>query len=370
MPRYYLHSNVIFEPNALEKLPEELARLGITKPLMVTDPGLAELGMVQKCSDLVPELVAFDSTPPNPTELAANQAAELYRRHACDGIFALGGGSSMDLAKAVGILVTHKCDLSDYDVTGPSPKSLGPIAPLLEIPTTAGTGTEVSVGCVLMFNDGHKGVIDSERLIPATVICDPKLTLSLPARLTAATGMDALSHCIEGYCSNISNPLTEPIALDGIRRIAAAIERAVNEPNNLDARSDMMMGALQGGIAMSMELGAAHAMSVPIGAILHGHHGAETAAVLGAAMRFNEGSVPEKMKDIRDALGVPSDGCVENWVDNLCHRIGLGTSLRALGLDETDIDRIAEEAAHSVFNATNPRQGTVDEYRAILTSKL
>lgn len=369
MSRFFMFSNVLFEDDGLSKLAEEIARLKISRPLLVTDPGLANLGLVDRCTSLCPGFAVYAETPENPTEAAAQTAAELYQAEGCDGIVAIGGGSSMDLGKAVGLIVSHDGDLAEFDVTGPNPRPLDDIPPLLVIPTTAGTGTEVSVGCVITLNNGHKATIDSEKFIPAAVICDPLLTVSLPPRLTAATGIDALSHCIEGYCSNLQNPLTEPVALDGVRRIAGAIERAVQEPNNIQARRDMMIGSLQGGVAMSMELGAAHALSVPLGAEFHEHHGELTGAVLGAAMKFNEPAQKEQLQAVRHAIGIPDGDDLQEWMNNFCEKLGLRTRLSDFGVTENSLEGIAEEAANSFFNDLNYRKGTTEDYLAMLRSQ-
>lgn len=366
MTRLMMFSNVLLQDNGLEKLADEIARLKVKRPLLVTDPVLAALGLADRCTQLCSALVVYDKTPENPTEAAVLDAANVYKAEKCDGIVALGGGSSMDLGKAVGIVVSHPGQLKDYDLTGPNPKQLNTIPPLLAIPTTAGTGTEVSVGAVITLDNDHKAIIDSDKLIPASVICDPMLTVSLPPRLTAATGIDALSHCIEGYCSNISNPLTEPIALNGVWRIANAIERAVQEPKNLDARRDMMIGSLQGGLAMSMELGAAHALSVPLGAAFHAHHGELTGAVLGSAMRFNENTQKETISDVRRALGIGARQSIRTYMNLLCEKLGLRTRLRDFGVTEQALPKIAEEAAQSFFNTTNFRTGSQDDYLQML----
>ena len=206
MTQLYLFANVLLENGGLKRLPEEASRLGLDRPLLVTDKGLSELGFGARCKALCPDISVYDDTPENPTEAAARAAAEAYREQDCDGVIAVGGGSSMDLGKAVCILVSHPGGLADYDITRPNPRPLFDVPPLLVVPTTSGTGTEVSVGCVITLDSGRKAIIDSYRLIPSAVICDPELTVSLPPTLTAATGIDALSHCIEGYCSNIDNP--------------------------------------------------------------------------------------------------------------------------------------------------------------------
>ena len=369
MSRLFMYSNVLYEVGGLNKLSEECASLGISRPLLVTDPGLAALGLAQRCVDLVPALTVFDQTPENPTEAAVTDAVELYKASDCDGVVALGGGSSMDLGKAVSLLVSHTGTIADFDVTGPDPRSVGPVKPLMVIPTTSGTGTEVSFGCVITLNNGHKAVVNSENFIPAAVICDPELTVSLPARLTAATGIDALSHCIEGYCSNIENPLTESIALDGIRRIAGAIETTIADPQNIKARGDMMIGSLQGGLSMTMFLGAAHSMSVPLGEYFHDHHGELTGAVLGAAMQFNEPAQKETMANVRRALGVPAEADLREWMNGLCERLGLRFKLRDFGVTEESLPTIAREAKSSFLDLANPRETTEADYLAMLKAQ-
>ncbi|MEO1081729.1 MAG: iron-containing alcohol dehydrogenase [Pseudomonadota bacterium] len=369
MSRLYLYSNVLLEVGGLRRLPDEVSRLGLARPLLVTDPGLANLGLAQRCKDLCAALSIFDQTPENPTEAAARAAVDMYRELECDGVVALGGGSSMDLGKAVSLLVSHAGTLADYDLTGPDPKPLHDVPPLLVIPTTSGTGTEVSVGCVITLDSGHKTIIDSDKLIPSVVICDPELTVSLPPRLTAATGIDALSHCIEGFCSNIENPLTEPVALEGVRRISTAIERAVQEPNDIEARRDMMIGSLQGGLAMTMELGAAHAVSVPLGEHFHGHHGELTGAMLGSALEFNEPVQRARVAQIRLALGVPAASNLREWINDFCESLGLRIQLGDLGVTFDALEMIANEASTSFFNSTNPRRGTSDDYLEMLRAQ-
>lgn len=370
MSRLYLYANVLLEVGGLRRLPEEASRLSLARPLLVTDPGLSALGLAQRCKDMCPELCIYDRTPENPTEAAAREAVAMYRDLNCDGVVALGGGSSMDLGKAVCLLVSHPGTLADYDLTGPDPQPLQAVPPLLVIPTTSGTGTEVAMGCVISLDNGHKTIIDSDKLIPAAVICDPELTVSLPPRLTAATGIDALSHCIEGYCSNIDNPLTESVALDGVRRMAGALERAVREPDNLDARRDMMIGSLQGGLAMTMELGAAHAVSVPLGEHVHGHHGELTGAMLGAAMEFNEPVEKARMAQIRDALNIPTAANLREWMNEWCEALGLRVRLSELGVTQDSLEILAAEASSSFFNATNPRKGSAEEYLRMLEAQL
>lgn len=366
MTNFYLLTHVRFAPGALIDLPQDLARLGVRHPLIVTDPGLARLGLADRAAALIGKAAIFADTPENPTEAAVDAALAAFRANGCDGIVAIGGGSAMDLGKALGIMATHPGRLIDYDVTQPGFKPVDAITPLVVVPTTAGTGTEVGVGCVIILDNGHKGIIDGFGLIPARVICDPELTVSLPARLTAATGMDALSHCIEGVFSTLDNPPVEAIALDGTRRIIGAIERACRHPDDLSARAEMMWGSLAGGYAMLMELGAIHGLSVPIGALHHAHHGTLTAAVMGNVTRLNATLAPQKAARLRQAMSVPGGQDLGDFLNGLCDRLGLSRRLRDFGLQQSEFAGLAAEAEASGFNITNPEPLPAEAYLRLL----
>ena len=370
MPLINLITHVRFDFGAISALPEELERLGIRHPLIVSDPGVVRAGCVEKACAWIkgaPCSEYFD-TPQNPTEDAVEAALKIYNEERCDGIVAIGGGSSMDLAKAVGLLATHDGVLMDYDVTTGGHENVGPIAPVIAVPTTAGTGTEVSIGAVILLRAGHKGIVDSRHLVPAGVICDPEMTLSLPPSITAETGIDALSHCIEGYLSNIDNPPLEAIALDGARRIARNLRAAVKNGGDRTARWEMMMGALEGGMSMLMELGAAHAMANYVGYKANAAHGRAIAVALGPSVAFAEAAAPEKVARIREALGVAPGADIARYFDDLCRGIGLPTRLSELGLSRDDLGPIAESCAKSFFNMTAPRKASVQDYEALLVA--
>src|SRR3954466_3130938 len=254
MPIITYLTHIRFGDGTLGELPEDLAALGIRRPLVVTDKGIVAAGLVERLFDVVSSdnrRLVFDDVPTNPTEEAALQAVKLYRDEDCDGLIALGGGSAIDLAKAVGLLATHPEPLSQYAMVEGGVARITPkVAPLVAIPTTSGTGSEVGRGSVMNLSDGRKLGIISPNLIPKRAICDPELTLGLPPWLTAATGMDALSHCIETLCSPRFNPPAEAIALDGAARIWRSIDLAVNRGrDDIEARTEMMMGAVMGGLA-------------------------------------------------------------------------------------------------------------------------
>jgi len=370
VPIINLITHIRFANGAVAELSLELQRLGISRPLIVSDPGVVKAGRVERaCENLqgTPTAAYFD-TPENPTEAAVSSALGVYRAQKCDGLVAIGGGSSIDLAKAVALLATHDGALMDYDVTTSGSENVGPIAPVIAIPTTAGTGTEVGIGAVIVLDSGHKGIIDSTHLIPAGVICDPEMTYSLPPSITAATGIDALSHCLEAYLSNIDNPPLEAIALDGAARIAGNIVLATSEGGNANARSEMMMGALEGGMSMMMELGAAHAMANYVGHITQSAHGHAIAVLLGPALAFNETAAPEKIARIREVLGAAPGADICLHIQELCKRLKLPTRISELGACRENLDDISKLCEKSVFNKTNPRAGTSEEYAALLRS--
>jgi alcohol dehydrogenase class IV len=274
-------TRIQFGAGALSCLAEELKLLGARNPLMITDRGVVAAGLAERVTTLIPGTVPiFDETPGNPTETAVATAAGAYRAAGCDGIVALGGGSSLDLAKATALVVSHPGPLAHYAaILGGVARITAAMPPVVAIPTTAGTGSEV----------GRAALINA-------AICDPELTLGLPPALTAATGMDAISHCIETFLSPRFNPPADAIALDGLARALRWLPEAVGDGGNLAARSEMMMAALQGGLCFQKGLGAVHAMSHPLGGLEQPrlHHGTLNAVIMPAVLRYNEAYAEEK----------------------------------------------------------------------------
>ena len=366
MPLISYMSRVQFDFGALKLLPAELALLRVQRPLLVTDPGVRAAGLVERAlSALGAEPPVFAETPSNPTEAATEAALALYRAERCDGVVALGGGSAIDLAKAVALLATHPGSLGDYEIRGGGSARIGDIAPVLAIPTTAGTGAEVGRAATLTLGSGHKIACVSPKLIPRTAICDPELTLGLPPRVTAATGMDALSHGIESYLSKWENPPAAAIGLDCVERVGRWIERAVAHGDDREARWHMLMAALEGGLTFQKSLGAVHAAGHPM-EVLGYHHGTLNAILLPPVLRFNAPAAPEKIERLNVALRVAPGEDLADWIEQLTRRIGLPTTLRELGLDAGLIPKLAEEASHEHLSETNPRPATAADYRHIL----
>ena len=363
-------SHVRFGFGTLAELPAALTGLGVARPLLVTDRGVRAAGILDRVlATCPPGCPVFDATPTNPTEDAVAAALAVYRAEGCDGLVAVGGGSPIDLAKGVALLAAHPGPLAGYAaILGGVPKVTAATAPVVAIPTTAGTGSEVGRAALITLSDGRKLGFISPHLIPKAAICDPELTLGMPAWLTAATGMDAVTHCVETYLSPRYNPPAEAIALDGLARAVGAIERAVADGSDRDARHEMMMAALEGGLTFQKGLGAVHALSHPLGGLKEPslHHGTLNAVLLPAVLRFNEPAAAGKYAVLRRALGLDEGASLPGFFAALSARLGLPTGLRAMGVPEGCLTAIAAHATLDHSAATNPRPASEAEFLAML----
>nr|WP_246753854.1 iron-containing alcohol dehydrogenase [Jiella flava] len=358
-------TRIEFGEGQAARLADLLADIGVKRPLICTDRGLVATGLVETVTAPIADAVMFDGTPANPTEAAVMEAFALYGERGCDGIVGLGGGSSLDLAKAVRILTGHEAPLGQYAaVNGGVAKIHGRICPLIAVPTTSGTGSEVGRASVIITADGRKLGLLSPHNLPTIALCDPELTYGLPAGLTAATGMDALSHCLETYMAPAFNPPAEAIALHGLDCGLAAIERATADGSNVAARRDMMICALEGAIAFQKGLGAVHALTHPLGAIreLNLHHGTLNAVLMPEVLRFNRESIGAKWDVLRTRMG----GEPDEVVAALNSRIGMPSGLAAMGVTEAMMETVADGALKDHCHATNPRKASRAEYLEIL----
>ena len=365
-------SNIEFGAGAICTLPDALSALGVRLPFLISDHGLAATGLLDQVAALLPvDGARFLDVPTNPTEDAVLAGVAAYRKSGCDGIVAVGGGSPIDLAKGVALLTTHEPPLSQYAaILGGLGRIQPSLAPVVAIPTTAGTGAEVGRAALLTLSDGRKLGFISPNLIPKRVICDPELTLGLPRALTAATGLDAMSHCIETLFSPRYNPPAEAIALDGAGRIWRHLERASDDGRDLAARTEMMMAALEGGLAFQKGLGAVHSLSHALGAIsqLKLHHGTLNAILMPTVVRFNAPVVGEKIDRLIGAMGLPASADLADELDGLNRRLGVPPSLGALGVTAELFPHLVEQALLDHSHATNPRPVTAGDYMAILES--
>jgi 4-hydroxybutyrate dehydrogenase len=366
---------VRFGFGVLAELPEDLADLGMERPLIVTDRGIAAAGLLERLDAVLgarPRSV-FDEVPSNPTEEAALRALDQYRSEGCYGLIGFGGGSPIDLAKAVALLAAHPGPLAQYAmIEGGLARITDKVAPMIAIPTTAGTGSEVGRGALINLSDGRKVGLISPHLIPKRAICDPELTVMLPPRLTAATGMDALSHCIETFLSPRFNPPADAIALDGAGRIVRHLERAVENGADREARAELMMGALEGGMTFQKGLGAVHGLSHALGSLKEPslHHGTLNAVLLPPVLRFNASHVGDKYERLGAAMGLGAGTDLAGFVEDLNARIGLPGSLHEMGVPASSVPEMALKAERDHSTATNPRPITSADYAALLEDSI
>ena len=371
-------TQIQFEPGAVKLLRQECQRVGVTRPLIVTDAGVKAAGVLQKVLDELGEmpLSVFDQTPSNPTEAAVRAAVTLYAAGHCDGLIAVGGGSAIDCAKGVAILATHEGPLKTYaTIEGGSPKITERVAPLIAVPTTSGTGSEVARGAILIVDDRRKLGFHSWGLVPKAAICDPDLTLGLPPGLTAATGMDAIAHCMETFMAPAFNPPADGIGLDGLERGWAHIERATRNGQDREARMNMMSASMQGAMAFQKGLGCVHSLSHSLGGVdPRLHHGTLNAMFLPAVVRFNA-SAESIQKDRRlermaRVMGLASGNDIPEAIQAMNARLGLPSGLAAMGVTPDLFERVIAGALADHCHKTNPRIATADNYREMLQSSM
>jgi len=371
-------TQIQFEFGAVRLLAQECARVGIARPLVVTDPGVKAAGVLQKALDAMAELpvAVFDQTPPNPTEAAVRAAAALYKAQGCDGLVAVGGGSAIDCAKGVAIAVAHEGPLTHYaTIEGGSPRITERAAPLIAVPTTSGTGSEVARGAIIIVDDHRKLGFHSWNLVPKAAICDPELTLGLPPLLTAATGMDAIAHCMETFMSAAFNPPADGIALDGLARGWAHIEAATKNGGDREARLNMMSASMQGAMAFQKGLGAVHSLSHSLGGVNPRlHHGTLNAMFLPAVVRFNASAESvqkeKRLERMAHAMGLAAAGDIPDAIRAMNARLGLPSGLAAMGVTPEVFDDVIKGALADHCHKTNPRIATAEEYREMLHASL
>ena len=366
-----------FENGAIEKISKVLKSNGIKNPLICSDPGLSSIGMTEKIGSLISDDLSpsfYEETPANPTEKAVSEALEIYKSNSCDGVIGFGGGSSMDLGKAVALMANHDGNLIDYSVVQGGYKRITETVPMIAIPTTSGTGSEVSDGALIIMNDGRKLILASPHLRPNAAICDPELTIGLPPILTAGAGMDALTHCIEAILSPINDPPAEAVGIDGIEKIIKekSLIKAYKDGKDKEARWNMMMASTEGAMAFSKGLGAVHSMSHATGANqeLRLHHGTLNAVILPAVLEFNQNHVGNKYSRIARAMGKNESINLANEIRKLNENIGIPSGLAEMGVTE---DMIPELVTHSITdpsNLTTPRLPNEEEWEKLFLESM
>ena len=378
MAYIYYVTHIQFDHGAISTLKAECERVGIQRPMIVTDKGVRAAGIVDKAIAALGAQPAaiFDDVPSNPTEAAVQAGLLAYRAGKCDGLIAVGGGSAIDCAKGIAILTPQGGVLKTYaTIEGGSPRISDQIASIIAVPTTSGTGSEVARGAILIVEDGRKLGFHSWHLVPKAAICDPQLTLGLPAGLTAATGMDAIAHCIETFLAPSFNPPADGIALDGLRRGWAHIERATQNGADQEARFHLMSASMQGAMAFQKGLGCVHSLSHSLGGVNPRlHHGTLNAMFLPAVVRYNAAAESvqkdDRLNRMAQAMSLSSGTDVIPALADMVHRLGLPKGLADMGVSTGHYEKIIDGAMLDHCHKTNPRIATREEYAGMLEESM
>lgn len=362
-------TRILYGAGTIGRVAEACREAGMAKPLVVTDPELARLSPVEQCLEalrtggLEPGL--FTGVRPNPTEENVREGVEALKIGGHDGVVAIGGGSALDVGKLVAFMAVQKRPIWDFEDIGDNWKraETAGIRPVVAIPTTAGTGSEVGRAGVVTDPATHrKRVIFHPSMMPKTAILDPRLTLGLPPRLTAWTGMDALAHCIEAYCAPAFHPMSDGIAVEGIRLVRESLVRAYEDGRDLEARGQMLVASAMGAVAFQKGLGAVHALSHPIGALYDTHHGLTNAVLLPYVLARNYEAIDARIARLAAWLGLrqPGFGAFLDWVLELRQRLGIPHTLHELGIPRERFDQLAQMAVEDPTAAGNPTPLTVE----------
>ncbi|MBK6386725.1 MAG: iron-containing alcohol dehydrogenase [Rhodoferax sp.] len=364
-----------FGAGARKLVAAHLLEAGCKRPLIVTDKALAALPVLAEFKSHLAglDVAVFSGVFGNPTCSQVMDGAAAYKAHKADCIIGFGGGAALDVAKVVGVAATHEGDILEYVWDHPKVRPIKNELPyFVALPTTSGTGSEVGRSSVVSENDTHlKRVVFSPKILAKVVFADPELTFGLPAHVTAATGMDALTHNIESYLSPAYHPLCDGIALEGTRIAAAALLTAVKEPNNLQARSDMMMASMMGAIAFQKDLGAVHSCAHALGAVCDLHHGLANALMIDTVMAWNYETVPEKFDELAHVCKVPGGGkAFVAWLQQLKTSVGITGRLGAHGVKPEHIPRLVEIATADICHQTNPRPCKAADFEALFKAAM
>ncbi len=364
-----------FGAGARKGVGAHLQQQGLKRPLIVTDRALAALPVLAEFRTHLAglDVAVFSGVFGNPTCSQVMDGAAAYKAHGADCIIGFGGGAALDVAKVVGVAATHEGDILEYVWDHPQVRPIvHPLPYFVALPTTAGTGSEVGRSSVVSENDTHlKRVVFSPKILAKVVFADPELTLGLPPQVTAATGMDALTHNIESYLSPAYHPLCDGIALEGTRIAAAALLTAVREPSNLKARSDMMMASMMGAIAFQKDLGAVHSCAHALGAVCDLHHGLANALMIDTVMAWNFEAVPTKFDELAHVCGVAGGGAAfVPWLRALKASVGITGPLSAHGVTAAQIPRLVEIATADICHQTNPRPCTAQDFQRLFEAAL
>ncbi|MCU9847400.1 iron-containing alcohol dehydrogenase [Defluviimonas sp. WL0024] len=364
---------VKFGPGRIKELADHCKAVGMKKPLLVTDKALASLPITAEALDILDGAglgrAVFSEVDPNPNEANMEAGLKVYRAGGHDGVVCFGGGSALDLGKMIALMVDQKISVWELEDIGDWWTRANPatIAPIVAVPTTAGTGSEVGRAGVLTNSATHKKkIIFHPKLLPAVTICDPELTVGMPKFITAGTGMDALAHCLEAYCSPFYHPMSQGIALEGMRLVLENLPKVYANPNDLEARAHMMSAAAMGAVAFQKGLGAIHSLSHPVGAVYGTHHGTTNAVVMPMVLDFNRAAIEDRIVKAAAYLGIEGgfDGFRARVMD-LRSELGIPANLTAMGVEAARLDELTEMALEDPSCGGNPVEMTRENTRAL-----
>jgi alcohol dehydrogenase class IV len=385
MPRranWHFPTSIRFGVGRIAELPEAVRAAGMARPLLVTDPHLATMAIVHSALDSLEAAglgrAVFSGIKPNPVSANIAAGTAVLREGNHDGVVAFGGGSALDAGKVIAFMAGQTRPIWDFEDVGDwwSRANLDGIAPIVAVPTTAGTGSEVGRAGVITDEVTHtKKIIFHPKMMPAVTLCDPELTVGMPRAITAGTGMDALAHCLEAYSAPGYHPMADGIAVEGMRLVKTALERAVADGTDLDARADMMSAAAMGATAFQKGLGAIHALSHPVGALYDTHHGMTNAVFMPYVLAFNRPAIEERIGRVAAYLGIEGGfSGFTTWLLGLRERIGVPHTLRDLGVDDAKAELIAEMAPNDPSAGGNPvpldREASLRLFRAAYDGRL
>ena len=387
MNQYNFPTVLFYGADALKDLPPAIQKRGLKSLLLVTDPGLVQIGLPDTVKRTLSSsglnIEIFDNVHPNPIEEDVTTGVEMYKSGGFDGIIALGGGSAMDVAKTIRFMAVHEPPLAQYDdALGGDAKIVNPMPPLFAIPTTAGTGSEVGRSSVITLKEtGRKTIFFHPRLMPDIAVLDPKLTVGLPPHITAATGMDAFTHCAEAYLVDSFHPMADALAVEGMKMIVANLPKVLDEPGNLDARGKMLLAASMGATAFQKGLGMIHSMAHPLSAEFNIHHGLANALLIKFGMEFtiakaletSNQALMEKLNLIGNIILNSTTEDIELLPENLnnfIHNLGISGGLEQHGILPNHIPKLAQLAFEDSCHATHPFPVSIEDFHAVYTRAL
>lgn len=366
-------TSIRFGAGRISEIADACKTAGIAKPLLVTDKGLAGMAITKTTIDLMDAAGLgrgmFSDVDPNPTDKNSEEGARAFKQGGYDGVIAFGGGSALDLAKVIAFMAGQTRPIWDFEDVGDwwMRANADSIAPIIAVPTTAGTGSEVGRASVITNSTSHeKKIIFHPKMLPSVVICDPELTVGMPKSITAGTGLDAFAHCVEAYSSPHYHPMSQGIALEGMRLVKDNLPRAYEDGTDIEARANMMSAAAMGATAFQKGLGAIHALSHPIGAVHHTHHGTTNAVCMPAVLQFNRNAIKERFDVAATYLGI--DGGFEGfctYVDELNDSMKIPKTLTELGVKNPDLDALTDAALRDPSTGGNPVHMTAENTRAL-----